>query len=285
MHMKVFDLMMREVVVAKPNQNVAYIKKLMLRHDIRRVVIVDDQKRAIGMVTLKDLISQSYKAPWRRRSIERVNVGRIMSTNLFTSKPAGNVTSIAKCMFENNISGIPVIDDEKVVGIVTKFDLIRFFMNNFKGIPVKEIMSDPVTVSRYHSIRHVFELMDKKDASLVIVEDKQSPIGIITLENLFFLKDDYIEGSDTREIKLVRKAERAGRAIWRDVRKRTLTVEDLMIRDSAIYDSNSDSHDLVKKIVEEKISGIPIVERDVLIGLVTKTDFVREIAKGVNREN
>ncbi|MFQ6050429.1 MAG: HPP family protein [Candidatus Hydrothermarchaeota archaeon] len=282
--MKVSELMTRDVIVAKPNQNVAYVKKLMLKHDIRRVIIVDDHNRAIGIVTLKDLVSRSYKASWRRRSSERVNIGRIMSTGLLTSKPEDEVTSVARRMVENDISGIPVIDEKELVGIITKFDLIRFHLDNFRGIPAREIMSEPITVTRYQSIRQVFELMEKGDASLIVVEEGRSPIGIITLENLFFLKEDYLEETDTREIKFLRRVEKAGKAIWRDVREGKLTVEDLMTRNPTVYNLDSDSRDVAQKMVEENLSGLPIVENDVLVGMVTKTDFVREIAKGVGLE-
>jgi len=135
------DFMTANPITMSPSQSTFFAAELMSQHRISRIVVVD-QTRPIGIITLTDLaIASSIIAQprlpgeGRQQFSQRVeyvtNVRRLTARNIMTRNPLcvnqnANLASSAKLMARHGISGLPVIDDsEKLVGIITKSDLTR----------------------------------------------------------------------------------------------------------------------------------------------------------------
>lgn len=96
-------------------ESAAAALELMTKRKVRRLPVLDGEKLA-GIVTLSDL-QASKKAG---ASLEDV-----MTRNPLTAAPDDTLEQAAKLMLEKQISGIPVIEDGRVTGIITESDVFR----------------------------------------------------------------------------------------------------------------------------------------------------------------
>jgi len=118
---KVKDHMSREVFFGSAGMTVADVCKVMFRHHFRRLPILKERSLA-GIVTTFDILSLLKGAVSSNIFEERVE--KFMKTPIPTS-PDVLVCDAAKLMNEKNISGLPVVENSKVIGIITSRDLIE----------------------------------------------------------------------------------------------------------------------------------------------------------------
>lgn len=111
--MRVRDVMHKEVRTIKPTEPASTAKELFRRYDINHLVVVD-RKNVIGIVADRDLIDINSDTP----------VQRAMAHPPVTIAPDETVRKAAAIMTGHVIGSLPVVDDGKLVGIVTSFDLV-----------------------------------------------------------------------------------------------------------------------------------------------------------------
>lgn len=187
--MLVSDLMSAPVHAAEPHDTVSYARNIMLRHRISRVLILDDG-RAAGIVTKKDIGYQIRKKDpdWRFRQKDSDPLSSVMSANLVICSSDSSIRDVLMLMITHQISGVPVIDQGMVLGIVTRTDLLRSQLIRELDIPIRDIMRDPVCVSPDHSSAHVVDLI-RNGAGAVVVKGNSMPAGIITETDLAFYEN------------------------------------------------------------------------------------------------
>jgi CBS domain-containing protein len=116
------DVMTARVISAPPETTVRSVCNLMREHEIGAVPIVDVLGRVLGLVTDRDVVVRAV-AP--RRDIDRVQAGDIMSVGIECARLDTPVTGLAEKMARYRVRRIPVVDDdEKLVGIVSRDDLV-----------------------------------------------------------------------------------------------------------------------------------------------------------------
>lgn len=112
--------MVKNVVTVKPDVTVRNAAKLMNAHKISCLVVVNHEK-PIGIVTEQDMLR---KVIHKSRKPEKTYVRGIMSKPLFVAAPNMHVHEAAKFMLEHNIRRLPVVENGRLVGLVTLTDLI-----------------------------------------------------------------------------------------------------------------------------------------------------------------
>lgn len=279
--MKIKDIMSAPVYVVSPDENVARARNLMLRHKIGRLVIVENNK-PIGIVTKKDITRRLNQAEpqWRRRPIDDIPVRKVMTESMITIFPDATPRQLAEIMSENNIGGLPVVNNkEDVIGIVTKWDLIRYFSELELDLKVKDLNIDPaLTVHRHHTISHIIhELQSNSIDRAIVLEDNDMPVGIITNSNLTFTEmRDKTGGLPQKVIKMTRKESAAGRKQNRYVDEVPLVAEDIM--SSPIISVNGE--DLATYaaglMVKERINGMSVIGNGVM-GILTGENIIKTI--------
>ena len=102
----------------------------MEEHDIRRLPVVQDGK-LVGIVTLTDLL-RAAPSPATSLSIwelnyllDKIKVAELMTRDVVTATPDTDLQAVAKIMAERKIGGIPVVEGDKVIGIITESDVFR----------------------------------------------------------------------------------------------------------------------------------------------------------------
>src|SRR5947207_4834271 len=111
--MRVRDVMRKEVRTIKPTEPASMAKELFRRYDIHHLVVVD-RKNVIGLLADRDLIDVGADTP----------VQRAMAHPPVTISSDETVRKAAAVMAGHVIGSLPVVDDGKLVGIVTTFDLV-----------------------------------------------------------------------------------------------------------------------------------------------------------------
>ena len=130
MKIKVDDVYTRNPVTVGPETSAPDARKLMEEHDIRRLPVVQDGK-LVGIVTLTDLLKAAPSPAtilsiWELNYLlDKIKVGELMTREVVTATPDTELQTVAKIMADRKIGGIPVVEGDKVVGIITESDVFR----------------------------------------------------------------------------------------------------------------------------------------------------------------
>lgn len=112
------DIMTTTVITVKASTPIKELATLLSKHNISGVPVLDDEGRSvIGVVTEADIL----KKP------QGVRVADIMSKEVVSVGPDTPVEEIAKILAEKGIKRVPVISEGKLVGIVSRADIVKAF--------------------------------------------------------------------------------------------------------------------------------------------------------------
>ena len=118
---KVEDVMSSPVVTIKETDSVLTAAKLMKKHKIGCVVVVDKTGKPHGLITERDVVRRVTALDLLP---SKVQAGKSMTKPAVTIAPSVNVTEAAKKMREVKIRRLIVVEDNKLKGIVTSNDIV-----------------------------------------------------------------------------------------------------------------------------------------------------------------
>jgi len=281
---RVSRYMTPEVVVARPNDNLAHVRRLMLRHGVSRIVVVDPHRRPVGIVTVTDLVNAVF-GRFASRPLNSVTVGQVMTRDPVTTTPRKSVKSAAEVMLRNRIGGLPVVDDAReLVGIITRTDLARAYADNYAGeYTAGDLAREPVTADRYHSIFHVSRLMQLDPAGKVIVVDEEGrPIGVIAKRDLAFasIPLEAVASRGKDRFRKTRHPDPHGGDRVVALRNYLVPVAaDIMTRDPIVVEPDVDAAEAARIMVDYGVGVLPVVDGEGrLQGVITKIELLKVIA-------
>ncbi|MBV9615936.1 MAG: CBS domain-containing protein [Ktedonobacteraceae bacterium] len=111
------DIMTRKVCTTRPETTVQELAQLLSREHISGAPVVDESGKIIGMVTEADIISKVNR--------ENLQVADIMSRELITVEEETQVSEIASLLTERKIKRVPVVQNGKLTGIVSRADIVH----------------------------------------------------------------------------------------------------------------------------------------------------------------
>ena len=126
----VSEIMIRDVKQAKDSEPVLYAIGLMAKHKISSVVIVDEQNKPVGILTEKDAIRNISE---RERPL-MLRLGSVMSSPLVTVSSSSSLSTVLNLMSSKNINHLPVVENEKLVGIITEKDIFRHVLRSIGSL-------------------------------------------------------------------------------------------------------------------------------------------------------
>lgn len=115
------DVMTEGVIAIEKDATVQEAAALMQDEDIRSLVVLDEDE-AVGIVVGRDIV---YEVTRNGHDVTSTTVEDIMSRDLVTAVEHDSVSDIARAMMEHDISRVPVLAGDQVVGIVTQSNIIR----------------------------------------------------------------------------------------------------------------------------------------------------------------
>ncbi|MDD1662997.1 MAG: CBS domain-containing protein [Methanomicrobiales archaeon] len=276
------DIMSSPVYVVGLQENIAHARRLMLSHKISRLPVLDGD-RLVGIITKKDLAYRLRQSDpiWRRRPIDQIPVHVLMVPDPVSVTADARVSDIAALMIARDFSGLPVLDGKKLIGMITKTDILRSTSVNSLGLKAGDIMAEAATVNRYHSLDHIISRMSERHEPLVVVNDDGSLAGIVTESNLAFFKynTDTSTGLPEKDVKMLRKGESGGRKRLRYVVEVHAVAEDIMSRPVITIGKDAPVTEAVELMRKHAINSVVVVDGMNLAGIVKRDDIIREVAK------
>ncbi len=128
--MLVRERMSRDPVVLSPDDTLRKARELIKKHGFRRFPVIENGK-LVGIITDRDVrqADMSSAVVQERRYVEyildRIQVRGIMTANPVTVTPDTPIEEAARLILQHKVGGLPVVEDDRLVGIITETDLIR----------------------------------------------------------------------------------------------------------------------------------------------------------------
>lgn len=132
--MLVRERMTQTPVTITPDTSVTEALRLMREKKVRRLPVLDSHSKLVGIVSDQDLLYAS-PSPVSSLSIWEINyllaklkVEEVMTRKVITVTEDTPLEEAARIMADNKIGGLPVMREDKLVGIVTETDLFKIFL-------------------------------------------------------------------------------------------------------------------------------------------------------------
>lgn len=129
--MLVHDRMTPDPVTVTPQTPFDQALRLMRERRVRRFPVVDAQRHVIGIVSEKDLLNVAPSPATTLTQFEmqtllaRLTIGEVMRRTVIVVGPATPLEEAARIMADNKIGGLPVVEAQRLVGIITETDIFR----------------------------------------------------------------------------------------------------------------------------------------------------------------
>ena len=137
--LKVKDIMTTDVFVLSENHALDLVRSLMTMEHIRHVPIVNQDEKFVGLVTHRDLLAQTISeladiGQEEQESIDHhIPIANIMETDVITVAPDLDLCSAISILLKNKYGCLPVIEDKRLVGIVTEADFLKLTYDLLKN--------------------------------------------------------------------------------------------------------------------------------------------------------
>ena len=123
-YLRVEQYMSTDLLTVNPEEAIDLVANLMDWHRIHHVPVEDNDHRLVGLVSHRPLL-RFLASDEGRREEGPTPVSRVMATDLVTVGPETSTLAAIDVMREHRISCLPVVKDERLIGIVTEHDFMR----------------------------------------------------------------------------------------------------------------------------------------------------------------
>jgi len=274
--MKVKDIMIKDVISAEVPGTGEAALKLIIEHDISGLPVVKKgTKKLAGIVTRSNFTKKS----------DENQLALLMTTDVITTTPDADIKDIAKTFSVAGVKRLPVVKNDKLVGIVTTEDLVWKAISKMdnKDKIVKYMIKRFPCIWKDTPVKVASEIMRLSGAKALPVLDSDAKFyGII--EDSDFLKI-------LKRIESTKKSEMSGGTEgdawgWDSknivyITTRKLEIPDLMVSEivsekSVNATKGTTVSEVAKKMSKNRVEQVPITDAEgKIIGLVRDVDLLR----------
>jgi CBS domain-containing membrane protein len=128
----VADIMSKDVFTINRNDTLATADDVMRLGRIRHLIVVDDDGELAGVLSQRDLFlggllrALGYGAHAKAQALATMVVKEAMVADPHTTTPLTPLADAAKIMLRHKIGCLPVLDEKKIVGIITESDFVSY---------------------------------------------------------------------------------------------------------------------------------------------------------------
>lgn len=189
-------------ITIKPDMPVSEALSFMHQHQIRRLPIVNNRGRMVGIVAEKDLL---YASPSPATSLSVYEIGyllsklqvkEIMTKEIVSVDANAPLEEAARVMIDNKVSGLPVTEKGELVGIITETDVFRTFLEMMgareEGLRMTlQMENKPGALS---DLTHKIALLGGDIISLGTFYGEDRSTGLVTLKICCVEREALMEG-------------------------------------------------------------------------------------------
>ena len=138
--MQIKNLMSENIITVDKDQNLTDALKLLRKHNVSRLPVTNN-KELVGIISERDIANKLGSSKYENMPASRLHVSSVMIKDVITVPQSMQLGEVAKIMLEKGIGSVPVMEDNEMVGIVSKADFVTLAVGiAFDKISVKEIM-------------------------------------------------------------------------------------------------------------------------------------------------
>ncbi len=267
-----------DVVTVPPTTTIMGAIKTMTFYGFSRLPIADaGTRRLIGFVTSVDVVD--FLGGGLRHNLLREKYGgniftainadirEIMSTKLTFASDSASLNDVLKLMYEKNVGGLPIVDEEtRIKAIITEEDFVRFASGLETGLFVESFMSpNVVTAPAQTTIEKMTRMIIQKGFRRMPVVQEGVLMGMVTASDIM----KYLGSGDAFE-----------KVVTGDIGEvMNQPIKSLIKRDLVATEKRIDLGVAAKKMMDNDIGSLPVMDRGSLAGILTERDFVRALAE------
>ena len=124
---KAADIMTTNVITAKKNMLLTDVIALLLRWHISALPVVDYEDKIVGIVSEIDLVNLTFDGNAADTTVEEV-----MVTDIVSFSPSTQLADLVQTFSKRHLRRVPIIENGKVVGIVSRRDILREMLRRYK---------------------------------------------------------------------------------------------------------------------------------------------------------
>jgi CBS domain-containing protein len=127
---KIREIMKKKLFTISPDDRVIHARRIMIDEDIARLPVVDEGE-LIGMVSDNEIafalakLKRSFPLGKQKHRLDELLVKDIMKVPAIWTEPNTTAETAAKIMLKKNVGVLPIIDGDKVIGIISRTDLLK----------------------------------------------------------------------------------------------------------------------------------------------------------------
>lgn len=161
--MKIQSFMVSSPITIQEETSIQDAIVLMKENRIRHLPVVDRKKKLIGWITLSDL-----KQGLMPSMLGDVSLSDLVNRSPYTVSPDDDIEVAAKLMYQHKISGMPVVNDGELVGLITETDLFRAFID-MMGILTASSRLDVVVDESPASLQKVLQVIQENGGDIISI--------------------------------------------------------------------------------------------------------------------
>ena len=263
--MQIKNLMSEDLITIDKDQNLSDALKLLRKHNVSRLPVTNN-KELVGIISERDIADKLGSSKYESMPASRLHISSVMVKNVFTVPETMQLDEVARLMLENGIGSVPVMNEDGMVGIVSKADFVTLAVGiAFDKITVKEIMSKDLTVvSPTERLVHARRQMKESHVGRLPVVYDEKLAGMVTSKDLMRAFIDFRK-------KVPEKYQKS--------QIKEVLVEDIMSSNPTFTSKDTTISEVAKVMMDTGFNGLPVVEGENVVGIITQTDILRLIEK------
>ena len=266
------------VVTVPPTTTIMSAIKTMTFYGFSRLPVADPgTKRLIGFVTSVDVVD--FLGGGLRHNLLREKYGgniftainaditEIMSTNLTYASDKASLNDVLKLMYEKNVGGLPIVDEDiRIKAIITEEDFVRFCRGLDTGLCVEAFMSPHVvTAPAQTTIEKMTRMIIQKGFRRMPVVQDGVLMGMVTASDIM----KYLGSGDAFE-----------KVVTGDIGEvMNQPIKILIKRGLLATEKKADLGQAARKMMDNEIGSLPVMDKGSLVGILTERDYVRALAE------
>ena len=120
------DVMKKDPIVAKSTDRIQQISKILTEKNISNMPVVDGKGDLVGIISEQDIIRAMGSEDFLKKQTKDV-----MTKNVLTVQENDCLEYVSKLFIEHPFRRLPVVRNKKVIGVITREDIISTFMSNY----------------------------------------------------------------------------------------------------------------------------------------------------------